>query len=83
MSKAARAGLDKTFAGGSSIKMRMRAAAYPVGIRAKPVITCAQCGETIHMARWSQYVDRWRVRYDWECEACGCNFGTLASFSRT
>ena len=41
---------------------------------------CAQCGETIFLPEWSEYLDRLRVRHLWECEACGYNFETLVSF---
>ena len=41
---------------------------------------CAQCGETIFLPEWSEYLDRNRVRHLWECEACGYKFETLVSF---
>ena len=41
---------------------------------------CAQCGETIFMPEWSEYLDRHRVRHLWECEECGYKFETLVSF---
>ena len=41
---------------------------------------CAQCGETIFLPEWSEYLDRLRVRHLWECEACGYKFETLVSF---
>jgi ribosomal protein S27AE len=41
---------------------------------------CAQCGETIFLPEWSEYLDRQRVRHLWECEACGYKFETLVSF---
>jgi hypothetical protein len=41
---------------------------------------CAQCGETIFLPEWSEYLDRHRVRHLWECEACGYKFETLVSF---
>jgi hypothetical protein len=41
---------------------------------------CAQCGETIFLPEWSEYMDRQRVRHLWECEACGYKFETLVSF---
>jgi ribosomal protein S14 len=41
---------------------------------------CAQCGETIFLPEWSEYVDRHRVRHLWECEACGYKFETLVTF---
>jgi hypothetical protein len=41
---------------------------------------CAQCGETIFLPEWSEYVDRRHVRHLWECEACGAKFETLVTF---
>src|SRR5271165_7382642 len=41
---------------------------------------CAQCGETIFLPEWSEYLDRHRLRHLWECEACGYKFETLVSF---
>jgi len=42
---------------------------------------CAQCGETIFLPEWSEYLARHRVRHLWECEACGYKFETLVSFA--
>jgi len=44
-------------------------------------MTCAQCGEAIYMAKWSEYLDERRVRHEWECEACGYHFETMAVFT--
>jgi hypothetical protein len=41
---------------------------------------CAQCGESIFMPEWSEYLARHRVRHLWECEACGYKFETLVCF---
>jgi hypothetical protein len=46
----------------------------------KPLIGCAQCGEMIYVAEWSEDVDAHRVRHLWECAACGYTFETLARF---
>ncbi len=58
----------------------MRAAECAAGVRTSPVMTCARCSNAIHMARRSEYVDPWRVRLEWECDACGHHFATLARF---
>ena len=50
-------------------------------VRVRPAITCAQCGEPIYMAMWSEYLDERRVRHEWECEACGYHFETMARFA--
>jgi ribosomal protein S14 len=44
---------------------------------------CAQCGETIFLPEWSEYLARHRVRHLWECEACGYKFETLVSFAES
>jgi len=41
---------------------------------------CAQCGETIFMPEWSEYLSPRRVRYLWECEACGYKYETIVAF---
>ena len=46
----------------------------------RPVNLCAQCGETIFLPEWSEYLDRLRVRHLWSCEACGYKFETLVCF---
>jgi hypothetical protein len=42
---------------------------------------CAQCGETIFLPEWSEYLDQHHVLYLWQCEACGYNFETLVVFA--
>jgi len=42
--------------------------------------SCAQCGETLLMPEWSEYVGEHRVRHLWQCEACGYKFETLVRF---
>ena len=44
--------------------------------RSRPVTECAQCGEHLFVPEWSEFVDARRVRYLWECEACGYAFET-------
>ena len=46
----------------------------------RPLIACAQCGQMIYVAEWSEDVDARRVRHLWECEACGYTFETMACF---
>jgi len=47
---------------------------------ARLINRCAQCGDTIFMPEWSEYLDDRRVRHLWECEACGYQFETLVCF---
>jgi ribosomal protein L37AE/L43A len=60
--------------------MELQTRGAPVGMRAGGHMACAQCGEPIHVAAWSEHVDERRVRHLWECEACGYAFETLACF---
>src|SRR5215468_4803591 len=65
--------------GGGSV-MELRTASPRKYDHTRPVNLCAQCGETIFLPEWSEYLDRHRVRHLWECEACGYKFETLVSF---
>ena len=46
-----------------------------------PVTQCAQCSETIYLASWSEHVDARRIKYLWECDACGYAFETIVSLT--
>jgi ribosomal protein S27AE len=61
--------------------MELRAESPRRSIYRRPQNLCAQCGETIFLPEWSEYVDRHRVRHLWECEACGYKFETLVAFA--
>ena len=61
--------------------MELRTASPRKYDHTRPVNLCAQCGETIFLPEWSEYLDRHRVRHLWECEACGYKFETLVSFA--
>lgn len=61
--------------------MEVRPGHASAPVRARPAMTCAQCGEAIYMAKWSEYLDERRVRHEWECEACGYHFETMAVFT--
>lgn len=41
---------------------------------------CAQCGESLFMPEWSEYVSERRVRHLWACDACGYRFETTVVF---
>jgi predicted RNA-binding Zn-ribbon protein involved in translation (DUF1610 family) len=60
--------------------MELQTRNVSVGVRAGRFMACAQCGERIYVAAWSEHVDDRRVRHLWECEACGYKFETLVSF---
>ncbi|MGB8893937.1 MAG: hypothetical protein WCD13_06435 [Pseudolabrys sp.] len=50
-------------------------------VRSRPMTECAQCGERLFVAEWSECVDDRRVRHLWECDACGYAFETTVSFA--
>ena len=41
---------------------------------------CAQCGEPLIAARWSEHVNERCIRHLWECDACGYEFETIVYF---
>jgi hypothetical protein len=59
--------------------MELHTSSAPVG-GVRRFMACAQCGEPIYIAAWSEHVDDRRVRDVWECQACGYAFETLACF---
>lgn len=42
---------------------------------------CAQCGESLFMPEWSEYVSERQVRHLWVCDACGYQFETTVAFA--
>jgi ribosomal protein S27AE len=42
---------------------------------------CAQCGNSLFMPEWSEFVDERRVRHLWQCDACGYAFETTVRFA--
>ena len=60
--------------------MELRTASLRKYAQPRMLNHCAQCGETIFLPEWSEYLDRHRVRHLWECEACGYKFETLVTF---
>jgi hypothetical protein len=49
--------------------------------RSRPALECAQCGNSIYIPEWSEWLDGCRVRHLWECEACGYAFETTVRFA--
>jgi hypothetical protein len=37
---------------------------------------CAQCGEPLIAATWSEHLSERCIRHVWECDACGYQFET-------
>lgn len=60
--------------------MELRTSSTRNSVQLRPGNSCAQCGETIFMPEWSEYLSPRRVRYLWECEACGYKFETTVVF---
>ena len=56
--------------GGGNV-MELRTASPRKYVQSRLLNLCAQCGDTIFLPEWSEYLDRQRVRHLWECEACG------------
>jgi ribosomal protein S27AE len=50
-------------------------------LRPRSQIECAQCGNSLFMPEWSEFVDARRVRHLWQCEACGYAFETTIRFA--
>ena len=48
---------------------------------ARAAITCAQCGESLSMPEWSEWLDSARVRHLWTCSACGYAFETTVRYA--
>ena len=50
--------------------------------RSRPVVPCAQCGDTLFAPEWSEYLDDRRVRHLWSCDACGYEFESEVCYPR-
>ena len=48
--------------------------------QSRPIVPCAQCGDTLFAPEWSEYLDECRIRHLWSCDACGYQFETLVSY---
>jgi ribosomal protein L37AE/L43A len=54
---------------------------HPAGTITNPVLLrspnpCAQCGEPLFAARWSEHLSERCIRHVWDCDACGYQFET-------
>ena len=53
---------------------------HPVDARAENSVQqpnpCAQCGEPLAAATWSEHLSDRCIRYLWHCHACGYEFET-------
>lgn len=48
--------------------------------RSRPVIDCAQCGASLYVPEWSEYLEGDGIRHLWHCEACDYEFETTVRF---
>jgi hypothetical protein len=48
--------------------------------RSRPIVPCAQCGETLFAPEWSEYLDDRRIRHLWCCDACGYEFESMVCY---
>jgi ribosomal protein S27AE len=46
----------------------------------RPLTECAQCGEPLFLAEWSEYLDKSCIRHLWRCETCSYTFETTAVY---
>jgi ribosomal protein S27AE len=53
----------------------------PRELQTRPANECAQCGETIFMPEWSEWLNPACARHLWQCEACGYSFETTVRFA--
>jgi hypothetical protein len=42
--------------------------------QSRPVVPCAQCGDTLFAPEWSEYLDDRRIRHLWSCDSCSYEF---------
>ena len=57
--------------------MQRRVPSFKAFSCSRPLLQCEQCGEKLYVPEWSEF-DEGRVRHLWHCEACDCQFETVA-----
>jgi len=60
--------------------MQLRSRNAHIYQRSRPVVPCAQCGETLFAPEWSEYFDDRRIRHLWSCDACGYEFESMVCY---
>jgi hypothetical protein len=50
-------------------------------LRSRPIVSCAQCGDSLFAAEWSEYLDDCRIRHLWSCDRCDYEFETTACYA--
>ena len=61
--------------------MELRTASPRKYVQTRLMNHCAQCGDTIFLPEWSEYLDKACIRHLWQCEACGYAFETTIVYS--
>ena len=60
--------------------MELRARKSSSFRQSRPVVPCAQCGDTLFAPEWSEYLDDRRIRHLWSCDGCGYEFESEVSY---
>jgi ribosomal protein L37AE/L43A len=47
----------------------------------RPMVPCAQCGDSLLAPDWSEYLDERRIRHVWTCDGCGYEFETMVYYA--
>lgn len=63
--------------------MELRSRVIRPSSHSRPIIPCAQCGNTLFAAAWSEYLGDRHIRHLWSCDACGYQFETLVRYPAT
>ena len=48
--------------------------------QSRPIVPCAQCGDTLLAPEWSEYLDDRHIRHLWSCDSCGYEFETTVRY---
>ena len=60
--------------------MELRYQSEKILRRPRPMMPCAQCGDTLFAPEWSEYVDERSVRHLWSCDGCDYRFETFVRY---
>jgi ribosomal protein L37AE/L43A len=60
--------------------MELRSQSDRIIRKARPMVPCAQCGDTLFAPEWSEYLDERSVRHLWSCDVCGYRFESMVRY---
>jgi hypothetical protein len=60
--------------------MELRSRKSPSFHQPRPVVPCAQCGDTLFAPEWSEYLDERHIRHLWSCDRCGYEFESMVRY---